>query len=122
MCVCRVDELYAFFIQWSPAADEEGFVVVNNNTPVHMTESSQLLRTANISRDWEVHYYHCDEHVCLSVCLSVRPSVNDSTPAHMSGCSQLLHSSNISRDSEVLHLFVQIHAFRHLMVSNIQTL
>ena len=59
-CVSRVDELYAFFIQWSPniEADKEGFVVVNQNISAHMSEASlsepRLLRTASFSKDWEV--------------------------------------------------------------------
>ena len=52
LLLCRVDELYAFFIQWSGAADEEGFVVVSESSPSH--GSTQLLRNASISRDWEV--------------------------------------------------------------------
>ena len=62
--VCRIDELYAFFIQWSPNidADAEGFVVVNENISSHLSETSlnepQLLRTASISKDWEV-LFHC---------------------------------------------------------------
>ena len=62
--MCRIDELYAFFIQWSPniEADAEGFVVVNENICSHLSETSlnepQLLRTASISKDWEV-LFHC---------------------------------------------------------------
>jgi len=57
-----VDELYAFFIQWSPniEADEEGFVVVSrNNTPQssdHSLVEPLLLRSTSITKDWEVEY------------------------------------------------------------------
>ena len=60
VCLCRVDELYAFFIQWSLniEADEEGFVVVNERISAHTSEPSlnepHLLRSASISKDWEV--------------------------------------------------------------------
>ena len=58
LCLCRVDELYAFFIQWSPniSADDEGFVVVNKNISSPTTEP-RLLRSASISKDWEVRCY-----------------------------------------------------------------
>jgi len=55
-----VDELYAFFIQWSPnvETDAESFVVVNKNASGHASESSvtepRLLHSASISKDWEV--------------------------------------------------------------------
>ena len=60
MSVYRVDELYAFFIQWSPnvEADDEGFVVVSENISAQMSEPSpsepRLLRSASINKDWEV--------------------------------------------------------------------
>ena len=64
----RVDELYAFFIQWSPnvETDAESFVVVNKNASGHASESSvtepRLLRSASISKDWEV-----PGQLCLSL-------------------------------------------------------
>ena len=60
VCVYRVDELYAFFIQWSPnvEADDEGFIVVSENISAQMSEPSpsepRLLRSASINKDWEV--------------------------------------------------------------------
>jgi len=58
-----VDELYAFFIQWSPniEADEEGFVVVGEDFLTCRAVSSPseplLLRTTSFSKDWEVRWY-----------------------------------------------------------------
>jgi len=63
LSVRRVDELYAFFIQWSPnvEADEEGFVVVNEDMLARRTESNisepPLLRTTSFSKDWEVFFF-----------------------------------------------------------------
>jgi len=67
MSVCRVDELYAFFIQWSPniEADEEGFVVVSEDALACRSEANlsepPLLRTTSFSKDWEVL------HICYSI-------------------------------------------------------
>jgi len=69
-----VDELYAFFIQWSPniEADEEGFVVVSEDLLSCRADSNlsepALLRTTSFSKDWEVLLpVYCTDTIITSI-------------------------------------------------------
>lgn len=67
ICECRVDQLFAFFIQWSPNlcddnkyADEQGFIVVSHPGDNLSTiddlppRDSRLCRSTSFGKDWEV--------------------------------------------------------------------
>ena len=71
-CVCRVDQLYAFFLQWSPDiydndeeldADAQGFVVVEHDSIDIVDNHFQPAH--RLSQSWKVSYVTHTHIVCL---------------------------------------------------------